>query len=37
VGREEFAAKSHWQITQKDLPPFKEQVRMILQDMGETH
>ncbi len=26
-----------WQITQKDLPPFKEQVQMILLDMGETH
>jgi uncharacterized protein with HEPN domain len=25
-----------WQITQKDLPPFREQVQMILQDMGET-
>jgi len=24
-----------WQITQKDLPPFKEQVQMILRDMGE--
>ena len=26
-----------WQITQKDLPPFKEQVQMILRDMGEPH
>ncbi len=25
-----------WQITQKDLPPFKEQVQIILRDMGET-
>ncbi len=26
-----------WQITQKDLPPFKAQVQMILQEMGEIH
>ncbi len=26
-----------WQITQKDLPPFKAQVQVILRDMGETH
>ncbi len=25
-----------WQITQKDLPPFREQVQLILQDIGET-
>ena len=26
-----------WQITQKDLPPFKEHVQIILQDMGGTY
>jgi len=26
-----------WQITQKDLPPFKQQAQMILRDMGEAH
>ena len=26
-----------WQITQKDLPPFKEHVQRILQDMGGTY
>ena len=25
-----------WQITQKDLPPFKEQIVMILRDMSEA-
>ena len=25
-----------WQITQKDLPSFKEQVQLILRDMGQT-
>jgi len=25
-----------WQITQKDLPRFKEQVQIILRDMGQT-